>query len=142
MKRGTSDVTANDDRRRGRRASSNAGLRPFSRLRTVAAQPAVEIAAPGDAGLQPSGRATRDDVLPHDDVQRAKRCQRAIVGGAHAGREASELVVVLIQVCLEYLASGMTAGEIVADFPEFGDRHVRAALDFAASRERRLADTA
>jgi uncharacterized protein (DUF433 family) len=40
---------------------------------------------------------------------------------------------------LEYLASGMTAEEIVADFPELTVEHVRAALEFAAMRERRLA---
>jgi len=36
---------------------------------------------------------------------------------------------------LEYLASGMTADEIVADFPELTSDHVRAALTFAAMRE-------
>lgn len=48
-----------------------------------------------------------------------------------------------IAVCdvLEYLASGMTTEEIVADFPEFTPEHVRAALEFAALRERRLATT-
>ena len=40
---------------------------------------------------------------------------------------------------LEYLASGMTAEEIVADFPELSPEHVRAAIEFAALRERRLA---
>ncbi len=40
---------------------------------------------------------------------------------------------------LEYLASGMTTAEIVADFPELTPDHVRAALMFAALRERRLA---
>lgn len=40
---------------------------------------------------------------------------------------------------LEYLASGMTAEEIVVDFPELTVEHVRAALQFAAMRERRLA---
>lgn len=40
---------------------------------------------------------------------------------------------------LEYLASGMTAEAIVADFPELGGEHVRAAIEFAALRERRLA---
>ncbi|MFV0317239.1 MAG: DUF433 domain-containing protein [Microthrixaceae bacterium] len=40
---------------------------------------------------------------------------------------------------LEYLASGMTAEEIVADFPELTSEHVRSALEFAALRERRLA---
>lgn len=40
---------------------------------------------------------------------------------------------------LEYLASGMTSTEIVADFPELTVDHVRAALEFAALREHRLA---
>jgi len=40
---------------------------------------------------------------------------------------------------LEYLAAGMTTDEIVADFPELSPEHVRAALSFAALRERRLA---
>ncbi len=40
---------------------------------------------------------------------------------------------------LEYLASGMTTDEIVADFPELTTYHVRAALAFAAIREHRLA---
>jgi uncharacterized protein (DUF433 family) len=43
---------------------------------------------------------------------------------------------------LDYLASGMTAEEIVADFPELTERHVRAAIEFAALRERRLATPA
>ncbi len=36
------------------------------------------------------------------------------------------------------LASGMTSDEILDDFPELTDVHVRAALEFAAMRERRL----
>ena len=45
-----------------------------------------------------------------------------------------------ITVCdvLEYLASGMSAQEIVDDFPELTERHIQAALEFAAVRERRL----
>jgi uncharacterized protein (DUF433 family) len=43
---------------------------------------------------------------------------------------------------LEYLAGGMTAEDIVADFPELTDAHVPAALEFAARRERRLAESA
>lgn len=43
---------------------------------------------------------------------------------------------------LEYLASGMTTDEIVADFPELTTDHVRAALAFAAMREHRLATPA
>ena len=43
---------------------------------------------------------------------------------------------------LEYLAGGMTTDDIVADFPELTTDHVRAALEFAAMRERRPAASA
>lgn len=46
---------------------------------------------------------------------------------------------VAVHDVLDYLASGMTAAEIVADFPELSELHVRAALGFAAFRERWLA---
>ena len=46
-----------------------------------------------------------------------------------------------ITVCdvLESLAAGMTAEEVVGDFPELTVEHVRAAIEFAALREKRLA---
>ena len=39
---------------------------------------------------------------------------------------------------LEYLASGMSEEEILADFPDLERADIRAALAFAAERERRL----
>lgn len=39
---------------------------------------------------------------------------------------------------LEYLAGGMTQAEILADFPDLSEMDIRAALLFAAERERRL----
>jgi uncharacterized protein (DUF433 family) len=39
---------------------------------------------------------------------------------------------------LEYLASGMTEAQILADFPELTGEDIRACLAFAADRERRL----
>jgi len=39
---------------------------------------------------------------------------------------------------LEYLAGGMSETEILADFPDLGAQDIRAALAFAAGRERRL----
>lgn len=39
---------------------------------------------------------------------------------------------------LEYLAGGMTAEEIIADFPELEHDDIRACLAFAAQRDRRL----
>jgi uncharacterized protein (DUF433 family) len=43
---------------------------------------------------------------------------------------------------LEYLAGGMTEEEILRDFPSLTRDDVRAALAFAAIRERRLASAA
>jgi uncharacterized protein (DUF433 family) len=43
---------------------------------------------------------------------------------------------------LEYLAGGMTTADVVRDFPELTEAHVRSALEFAALRERRLAASA
>jgi len=40
---------------------------------------------------------------------------------------------------LEYLASGMTEEEILADFPDLTKNDIKACLAFAADRERRLA---
>lgn len=39
---------------------------------------------------------------------------------------------------LEYLASGMSVAEILADFPDLTDEDIRACLAFEADRERRL----
>ncbi|MCY4625626.1 MAG: DUF433 domain-containing protein [Chloroflexi bacterium] len=39
---------------------------------------------------------------------------------------------------LEYLASGMSEDEILADFPDLHREDIRACLAFAADRERRL----
>ena len=39
---------------------------------------------------------------------------------------------------LEYMASGMTEAEILADFPDLTSDDIRACLAFAADRERRL----
>lgn len=47
-----------------------------------------------------------------------------------------------VQDVLEYLASGMTHAEILEDFPQLTEEHLRAAIEFAANRERRLAFSA
>ncbi|HWL45437.1 MAG TPA: DUF433 domain-containing protein [Ilumatobacter sp.] len=49
---------------------------------------------------------------------------------------------ITVQDMLEYLASGMTHAEILADFPTLTEDHLLAALEFAANRERRLAFSA
>jgi len=39
---------------------------------------------------------------------------------------------------LDYLAGGMTADEIIVDFPDLTHEDIRACLAFAADRERRI----
>jgi uncharacterized protein (DUF433 family) len=43
---------------------------------------------------------------------------------------------------LEYLAGGMTEGEILGDVPDLKAEDIRACLAFAAARERRLSNPA
>ena len=59
--------------------------------------------------------------------------------GVRSGKPCFVGTRIAVYDVLEYLASGMTAEQIVADFPELTVEHVRAALEFAAMRERRLA---
>lgn len=59
--------------------------------------------------------------------------------GVRSGKPCFVGTRIAVYDVLEYLASGMSAEEIVADLPELTSEHVRAALEFAALRERRLA---
>jgi len=45
---------------------------------------------------------------------------------------------ITVQDILDYLASGMSMEEIVADFPEIERADIQACLAYAAARERRL----
>jgi len=62
--------------------------------------------------------------------------------GVRSGKPCFSGTRITVYDVLEYLAGGMTADDIVEDFPELTDAHVRAALEFAAVRERRLATPA
>lgn len=62
--------------------------------------------------------------------------------GVRSGKPCFVGTRIAVYDVLDYLASGMTADEIVADFPELTTVHVRAAIEFAALRERRLATPA
>ena len=59
--------------------------------------------------------------------------------GVRCGKPCFVGTRIAVNDVLDYLASGMSSEEIVADFPELVPEHVRAALEFAALRERRLA---
>ena len=58
--------------------------------------------------------------------------------GVRSGKPCFVGTRVAVYDVLDYLASGMTTDEIVRDFPELTEQHVRAAIGFAAMRERRL----
>ena len=62
--------------------------------------------------------------------------------GVRSGKPTFVGTRITVYDVLEYLASGMSTEEIVADFPELTGDHVRAALEFAAVREHRLASPA
>lgn len=62
--------------------------------------------------------------------------------GKRSGKPCIRGLRITVYDILEYLAAGMTPGEVIADFPELDQTDIRAALAYAADRERRLADTA
>jgi uncharacterized protein (DUF433 family) len=58
--------------------------------------------------------------------------------GKRSGQPCIRGMRITVQDVLEYLAGGMTAEEVLADFPELTAEDLRACLAFAAERERRL----
>ena len=58
--------------------------------------------------------------------------------GKRSGKPCIRGLRITVQDVLEYLASGMSPDEIVADFPELTIEDIRACLSFAADRERLL----
>ena len=58
--------------------------------------------------------------------------------GKRSGKPCIRGVRITVSDVLDYLASGMTEAEILADFPELTQNDLRACLAFAADRERRL----
>lgn len=62
--------------------------------------------------------------------------------GKRAGKPCIRGMRITAYDILEYLASGMSAEEIIADFPELTQTDIRATLAFAADRERRIASEA
>jgi uncharacterized protein (DUF433 family) len=58
--------------------------------------------------------------------------------GKRSGKACIRGLRVTVQDILEYLASGMSVQEILADFPKLTADDIRACLAYAADRERRL----
>lgn len=64
-----------------------------------------------------------------------------IESGKRGGKPCIRGMRITVSDVLEYLAGGMSNGEILSDFPELTEEDIRACLAFAAERERRLFNT-
>ena len=58
--------------------------------------------------------------------------------GKRGGKPCVRGLRITVSDVLEYLASGMSAGEILVDFPDLTMDDIHACLAFAADRERKL----
>lgn len=61
-----------------------------------------------------------------------------IVADVRGGKPCIRETRITVYDILEYLAGGMNEDQILADFPALKREDIRAALSFAAARERRL----
>jgi uncharacterized protein (DUF433 family) len=62
--------------------------------------------------------------------------------GKRGGRPTIRGMRIAVADVLGWLAAGMTHEQIVADYPELTEAHIRACLAYAADRERRLVTAA
>ncbi len=58
--------------------------------------------------------------------------------GKRGGRPCIRGMRIAVSDVLGWLAAGMSHGEILADYPELTEDDIRAALAYAADRERRI----
>ena len=61
-----------------------------------------------------------------------------IEAGKRSGKPCIRGLRITVYDVLEYLASGMTEAQILADFPDLTSEDIRACLAFAADREGRM----
>jgi uncharacterized protein (DUF433 family) len=61
-----------------------------------------------------------------------------IEAGKRSGKPCIRGMRITVSDVLDYLASGMSEAEILAELPDLEREDIRAALAFAAERERRL----
>jgi uncharacterized protein (DUF433 family) len=66
----------------------------------------------------------------------------AVEPGKRGGRPCIRGTRIAVADILGWLAAGMTNAEIVGDYPELTEADIRAALAYAADRERRVVTSA
>ena len=62
--------------------------------------------------------------------------------GKRGGRPCIRSMRISVADVIGWLAAGMSHAEIIADFPELTEEDIRAALAYAADRERRIVTAA
>ncbi len=62
--------------------------------------------------------------------------------GKRGGRPCIRRMRIAVADVLGWLAAGMTHAEIIEDFPELTEEDIRACLEYAADRERRVVTVA
>ena len=95
----------------------------------------------GQAACATHGFATHGLTLPR--VQSSVRLMDyqkyiTIEPGKRGGKPCIRGMRITVYEVLDYLASGMTEAEILADFPDLTAEDLKACLAFAADRERKL----
>ena len=60
--------------------------------------------------------------------------------GVRSGKACVAGTRITVSDVLEYLASGMSQEDILADFPDLRPEHIQAVLRYAADREKRLSE--
>ena len=103
----------------------------------------VLLGSPAEIDRKPrTGAAVAADVDAEDRPAYALEMdyQRLITiePGKRSGKPCVRGLRITVTDVLEYLASGMSVEEILADFPDLTAEDVQACLAFAADRERRL----
>ena len=76
-------------------------------------------------------RSGRTGIVAYQDII-------TIEPGKRGGRPVIRGLRIAVADVLGWLAAGMTHAEIIADYPELTEAHIRACLAYAADRERRL----
>ena len=79
----------------------------------------------------------RDEALS-DSVAMDILDRITIDPGRRSGKPCIRDTRITVYDVLDYLASGMSEQQILADFPELSSEDIKASLAFAAARERRL----
>src|SRR5207249_6604602 len=91
---------------------------------------------PARAGTERPKQTTRDENWGMTWQDRI-----SVSPAVRSGKSCIKGTRITVYDVLEYLAGGMTEGEILRDFPDLTREDIRATFAFAAARERRVGNS-